>query len=734
VHKLSKEEREAIRNSSLFDADWYLESYPDVKALGMDPLEHFVWLGRRLGRKPNANGGNLDCSLSEGFERLPEKSQPVLPPVTDAQIERDARAIAEHFDEAFYRRVNGDDLKPDDDALRHFLTKGVKEGRNPTPYFDVRWYLARYQDVKKRGMNPFVHYVKYGRNEGRQPNPQSRVAQSRSAFRDFPEYLRYSLLCATVEAPFTEEHKRCFATMEKIRKELCVLADGVDRLVSIVMPAYNRADTISEAIDSVLAQTYPHFELIVVDDGSTDATRDVVRSYRDERVRLIPLGSRHGVSAARNAALREARGDFITYLDSDNLMDRHFLRAFMGAFYRLPDAEAIYCAQYVYEGPSKRLKSIRFGAYNKSALRNHNYIDLNTFMHKADVLSRAGMFDESLRRLVDWDFIERISETCKMYSAPLLLSHYRLGAASNSITLIEDYRLAEARIREKQHERAQFQVNSGQVRSLGRPLTVVIPNYQSLEYLQNCIASIKQDAGKSDCDIIVVDNASNEEVRNYLQELDQNHPVVRCILCDANYGFTHAVNIGIENAKPGRDILILNNDAVLVPGALAAMQDAALSSDDVGVVVPQQLLPAGERTISVHAPDSNPSYEADVSLSIHHNNIARIPCFHDGELVELTFAPFFCVYVKRSVLDALHGLDAEFGRHYRSDRVFCNMVHEYLGRRIVYTPRACVYHMHQQATRQLKQYNPDEHRQMYQENIWPHDLMSRLGYNRAAWE
>jgi GT2 family glycosyltransferase len=181
-------------------------------------------------------------------------------------------------------------------------------------------------------------------------------------------------------------------------------------------------------------------------------------------------------------------------------------------------------------------------------------------------------------------------------------------------------------------------------------------------------------------------------------------------------------------------LLILNNDAVLVPGALTAMQKVALSSDDIGIVVPQQLLPAGERTTSVHAPESLLDYEADVSLSIHHNNVAHVPCFHDGNSVELTFAPFFCVYVKRNVWDALHGLDAEFGRHYRSDRVFCNMVREYLRMRIVYTPEARVYHMHQRATQYLKRENKDEYISMYQKNQWSSDLRASLGFECALWD
>jgi len=87
--------------------------------------------------------------------------------------------------------------------------------------------------------------------------------------------------------------------------------------VSVVMPAYNRAKEIGAAIDSVLAQTFEDIELIVVDDGSTDATPEIVRAYGD-RVRFFQQKNA-GVGAARNAGVRLARGEYLASLDSDDV-------------------------------------------------------------------------------------------------------------------------------------------------------------------------------------------------------------------------------------------------------------------------------------------------------------------------------------------------------------------------------------------------------------------------------
>lgn len=100
-------------------------------------------------------------------------------------------------------------------------------------------------------------------------------------------------------------------------------------LITVITPAFNIEPYITEAIESVLAQTEGEFEYLIVDDGSSDETLNIARSYaeRDSRVRVIPLeGSRNGSSAARNVALRVAKGKYIAFLDGDDRWNREFLQ------------------------------------------------------------------------------------------------------------------------------------------------------------------------------------------------------------------------------------------------------------------------------------------------------------------------------------------------------------------------------------------------------------------------
>jgi len=104
---------------------------------------------------------------------------------------------------------------------------------------------------------------------------------------------------------------------------------STNALVSIIMPAYNRAWSIRRALDSVLAQSYPHFEVVITDDGSTDNTREVVASYQDERIRYLKFDHNRGVVAARNNSILAARGEWILFFDSDDELWPDCLQTFL---------------------------------------------------------------------------------------------------------------------------------------------------------------------------------------------------------------------------------------------------------------------------------------------------------------------------------------------------------------------------------------------------------------------
>src|ERR1019366_3526420 len=108
------------------------------------------------------------------------------------------------------------------------------------------------------------------------------------------------------------------------------------------VPTFNRGYILGEAIQSILDQTYPHFELIVVDDGSTDDTADVVNSFKDTRVHLIQHPKNAGAAAARNTGLAAAQGDLISFLDSDDLWNPNKLALETSFLQGHPEVDAVF--------------------------------------------------------------------------------------------------------------------------------------------------------------------------------------------------------------------------------------------------------------------------------------------------------------------------------------------------------------------------------------------------------
>jgi GT2 family glycosyltransferase len=562
------------------------------------------------------------------------------------------------------------------------------------------------------------------------------------SFRDFSGFLSNSLISPMVYAPFREQDKRCFATMEDITKHLTGLSLNIEdkTLVSVIMPVYNREETIKYAVDSVLEQSYRNIELIIIDDGSEDGSKEILEKIKDPRITILQNNTRKGVSNARNQGLKAAKGKYIAYLDSDNLWDSRYIAAMVGAFCELPDAEVIYSGQLLFRGQQKYPFAVRYGSFNRSLLTNRNYIDINSLCHTYDLYKRLGGFDESLIRLVDYDLIMKMAEEAQMYSVPVLLSHYYYDNAQNTITNIPGYVHYLEIVRNKRKQRVEDKLEStiNDLESDKLPknkISIIIPSYETLEDIQECIDSISAINRTEWLEIVVVDNSSSQPVVDYLDQMVSNGKI-NLIKNDINYGFTYAVNQGVELAEKGNDIIIMNNDALLTPNAIEEMQKAAYELPDCGIVVPQQVLPGDTKTINTHVPYAYPQYECDVNLSNAHANIINMPVFHSGRIVELNFAPFFCVYIKRDVLDNSMGLDAEYGRHYRSDRIFCNYLRHMMNLKVYYIAEAVVYHKLQKSTDELRS-KPEKGTNfdvMFHKNQWDEELTSQLGYKKPIWD
>jgi glycosyltransferase involved in cell wall biosynthesis len=171
-------------------------------------------------------------------------------------------------------------------------------------------------------------------------------------------------------------------------------------LVSVIIPTYNRAPYIADAIHSVLAQTYPNVELIVADDGSTDDTAAVVSQFGDS-VTYLRMAHRGQPAATRNSGLSKATGDFIAFLDSDDLFMRDKLALQISIFHGHPSVGLVYSNGYYFrEDPNQPTGHLLDGLPTPSGdilaelLRGNLIVSPAMVLITRRSLDSAGMFDE----------------------------------------------------------------------------------------------------------------------------------------------------------------------------------------------------------------------------------------------------------------------------------------------------------------------------------------------------
>lgn len=221
-------------------------------------------------------------------------------------------------------------------------------------------------------------------------------------------------------------------------------------LISIITPTYNRGYMIRNPIDSISKQTYPNWELLIVDDGSTDNTEKIVKDYKDKRIKYIKQNKK-GQAAARNKGLKAAQGKWITYIDSDNELFPNYLDVMIktlkkhkNILYVLPKANR---TLELYRG-KKLVKviddSIDFPASLsiKDIFLRKLHFDLNGFIHSAKIRDEGIRFDKNIPAMEDWDFVMQIGEKHpkNFLYLPIILYNYHQRYGGDGVVSNTSYK------------------------------------------------------------------------------------------------------------------------------------------------------------------------------------------------------------------------------------------------------------------------------------------------------
>jgi hypothetical protein len=209
---------------------------------------------------------------------------------------------------------------------------------------------------------------------------------------------------------------------------------GDHLIVSVIIPTRNRSERVRDAIRSVLEQSYPNLEVIVVDDGSTDDTMAVLEAISDPRVRRHRNDVSVGEGATRNAALDLARGDIVCFLDDDNTFDRNWVRSVVWLFETHTDTDIAYGARLVddhrrhHDHIAGGLPHVELHEWDDDVLAERSIVDVNVLAHRrCDV-----RFQVDLPLFTDWAYLQELSTSSRPLRLPVIAARYTTDCADRA--------------------------------------------------------------------------------------------------------------------------------------------------------------------------------------------------------------------------------------------------------------------------------------------------------------
>jgi glycosyltransferase involved in cell wall biosynthesis len=226
----------------------------------------------------------------------------------------------------------------------------------------------------------------------------------------------------------------------------------IEPLVSILIPTYNRADYLGEAIDSALKQTYKNIEIVVHDDASTDSTPQLLMKYSDKRLRIIRTEDNHGMLGGWNYIVTKAKGEYIKILASDDLLEPKCVEELVKAAIINPNASVITCQRKFIDGQGRVVKKMGFANKDTvvdgheharwilTTLRENKIGEPTAVLYPTKLVKKAGDYDKTFSQFADFEYWIRLLEFGDLVYVHKSLCSFRTHAGSNTSAAILDGR------------------------------------------------------------------------------------------------------------------------------------------------------------------------------------------------------------------------------------------------------------------------------------------------------
>ena len=565
--------------------------------------------------------------------------------------------------------------------------------------FDPDWYRKVHADPSGWEGDPWDHYMEYGKYEGRGLNKILNLVTTRDCRRrNIKSYSRWI--------------KKYDQFTPKIRRDMKKKVAALNRkpLLSVIMPVYNtNPKWLSQAIESVRNQIYPHWELCIADDCSTDQRiRGILEKYAriDPRIKVIFRDTNGHIAAASNSALALAKGDFIALFDHDDKLPEHALYWVAETINRNPEARLLFSDLDTLDENGARLPGYFKPDFNYELLLAQNCVS-QLGVYYRELVCELGGFREGYEGSQDWDLALRVAAAIphnQIVHIPRILYHWRQHSSSVSKTLSEmcaaagrravadHLQLAGGGTVEAAQECPMFNRIKFPLPAALPPVSIIICTRDNMSLLKTAVESIRNRSTYPNYEIVITDNGSRD--RNTLLYLNslalQNR--IRVIRDDLPFNYSRLNNFGVVHCQ-GELLCLLNSDVeVITPDWLEEMVSFAIKPD-VGAVGARLWYPDGKLQhggviigiggvaghFHLRLPKGNMGYFGRAALQ--------------QELSAVTGA---CLMVRRGVFQEVGGLDEKLEVAF-NDIDFCLRLRA-AGYRNIWTPFAELMH-HESASR-----------------------------------
>jgi len=432
---------------------------------------------------------------------------------------------------------------------------------------------------------------------------------------------------------------------------------------SVIIPTYNRKEDLRKAIKSVLNQMHKNFEIIVVNDAGEDLN-ETISEFNDQRIKYFLQEENKGLAAARNRGIKNSSGKYLALLDDDDIFYPHHLQRAMDELTLGQKVVYTDAVRASYESNKLISKEVPYSIdYDRNKLLIGNIAPVNCFVFEKEIAVKAGLFDESLPVLEDWEFWLRLSSLAGFRHIKEATVQVNWKKDGSTMTSSKQNEFGE--IRKKIYHKYEKEIsavpNKEQIVeefnkiwkndfSTNKPLvSIIVLTYNGLDYTKEFVNSVLKNTNEN-YELIIVDNASTDHTVQYLKELEKNLKHIKVIFNKENLGFPAGVNQGIV-ASSGSYILLANNDILVTEGWLERLIEVAESDYHIGIVGPIC------NEVSGVQKDNNAKYNSIEEMLKYAENVRTEK---KGMVLEFPRITFLCALIKKELVYKIGGLDERF--------------------------------------------------------------------------